>query len=473
MGKSNWYDMREFMAFLEEKGELVHMHDEVDPKVAGGLTAISLYSGSPAVVFENVKGADVPCLVGTLATQERFLWALGIDRMDQLNEEWCRRTEKLIPPKIVKDAPCQECVIEEKDIDINKICNIVWHDKDKSPFSVTLGLSITKDLYTGKQNAGIYRGENFDNPSKSVSWGAPEYTHGRQHFMQYEEANKPMPIAIVTGVDPITLIVGATRTPPDVDEFELAGALRQEPLEMVKCQTIDIYVPATAEWVFEGYIYPGQQRQEITEWFGEYTGHYGEQRMMPEVVIKHITHRKNAIFQGTREQWELTDSFWINGTTSQAEAYKTLKQIVPGIIDLRCNKCYEAIVKIKKLFKGHPQQVIDAVWGSTYSRYKHVIVVDEDVDIWDYESVHWALSTRVMADRDVTITSRRAGQWLDPASPLTGKGYQSGLGIDATVPKDDYEFWGNKVPPTVYDTEQLEQIKKEYPHLVKQVVRSK
>lgn len=470
MKKSNWYDMREFNDFLESQGDLVHVKDEVDPKICGALSGIQLYGKGPAVIYDNVIGADFPICVGNMASMQRFMWALGVEKESEINEEWARRTEKLIPPKIVDTAPCQEVVIDEPDIDINKYCNIVWHDKDKAPFGLTLGLSITKDIDTGVQNAGIYRGENYNNPSKSLSWGAPEYTHGRQHLMGWEEANKPMPIAIATGLDPITLMVGATRTPPNVDEFHLAGALRQEAVEMVKCQTIDIYVPATAEFIFEGYVYPHKLRQETTEWFGEFTGHYGEQRLMPEVVIHRVTHRKDACFQGTREQWENTESFFINGTTSQCEAYKTLKSLVPGIIDMRCNKTFEAIVKIKKMFKGHPQQVMDAVWGSTYSRYKHVFVVDEDVDIWDYDSLHWALSTRVDAARDITITKRRGGQWLDPSVPLTEKGYESCMGVDCTMPTEDYDFYNDPVPPTVNDPEQLEQVRKDYPEIVKQIL---
>ena len=458
--KSNWKDLREYLKFLETKKDIVYIKDEVDPTwEIGGLTRVSLQQLGPCVVFENIKGADYPCVTGTIATDRRFLWALGIEKWSELNEEWSRRTKELIPPKIVEDAVCQEEYIKDKDIDINKICNIHWHALDKKPFSGTLSISVTKDPDTGVHNAGIYRHENHEH--NILTWGAPEYTHGRQHLLKWERRGQPMPIAIVTGVDPITLMVGATRTSPNVDEFQLAGALRGEPLEMVKCQTIDLLVPATAEWVFEGYIYPGARRMEETEWFGEYTGHYGEQRLLPEIKITHITHRKNPIYQGTREQWYPSESFYLNGRTSQAEAYKTLKQIVPGIIDLRCNVAYEAIVQIDKLFKGHPQQVIDAVWGSTYSRYKHVIVVDQDIDIWDYEQVHWALSTRVKADRDVTITSNRAGQWLDPATPLHEKGWQSGMGIDATMPNEYYEFWGDEVPRTVADSETVARVKEE------------
>jgi UbiD family decarboxylase len=256
--------------------------------------------------------------------------------------------------------------------------------------------------------------------------------------------------------------VGATRASHEVDEFHLAGALRQNPVEMVKCKTIDIEVPAMAEWVFEGVMHPGVRHHEETEWFGEYTGHYGEARELPVFECKLITHRNNPIYHGTREQWYPGESFFANGRTSQAEAYRTLKKLVPGIVDMRCNVAYEAIVKIKKLFAGHPQQVMDAVWGATYAKYKHVIVVDEDVDIWDYESVHWALSTRVKADRDVTIAPRRSGQWLDPAASLKERGWQCGMGIDATMPTEEYEFWGDPVPKTVDDPEMVEKIIAKY-----------
>jgi len=452
MGKSNWKDLREFLDFCDKKGEVRHIKEEVDPDwEVNGITRIVLQELGPCIVFDKIKGADYPLVTGLLANDNRFLWSLGIDEWSEFNEEWLRRTKELIPPKILKTGVCQEETVPESDIELDKICNVKWHQLDTAPFPGTLSISITKDPDTGAQNAGIYRMGTQDR--NHLCWGAPEYTHGRQHYIKYERRGEPMPMAVVTGVDPVVEIVAATRTPPDVDEFHLAGALRREPVEMVKCKTIDIEVPATAEWVFEGFIYPGAREMEQTARFGEYTSHYGEGRTLPLFEIKLITHRKNPIYQGTREQWYPSESFFTNGRTSQAETYKILKSIVPGLLDLRCSVTYEAIAKIDKLFKGHAQQVIDAIWGATYSRYKHVIVVDKDVDIWDYESVHWALCTRVKADRDVTIVSRRAGQWLDPAVPLREKGWQAGMGIDATMPTEDYEFWGDKVPATVDDPE--------------------
>ncbi len=452
MGKSDWKDLREFVAFCDKKGHVRRIKEEVDPDwEVNGITRVMMQRLGPLLVFENVKGADYPLVSNLLANEQRFLWALDVEKWADFNEEWARRTEKLIPPKIVKNAPCQEVTISEKDIDIGRICNVKWHILDKKAFPGTLSISVTKDPETGVQNAGIYRME-LEGKNK-LGWGAPEYTHGRQHLMKYEEMNKPMPMALVTGVDPITEIMGATRTPPGVDEFALAGALRRAPLEMVKCKMSDILVPANAEWIFEGVFHPGVRYHEDTEWFGEYTSHYGEARTLPVFEVKLITHRKNPIYHGTREQWYPGESFFAHGRPSQAEAYKTIKKLVPGIIDMRCNVCFEAIVKIKKLFPGHPQQVMDAVWGATYSKYKHVIVVDEDIDIWDYESVHWAVSTRVKADRDVTISPRRSGQWLDPASSLRERGWQTCMGIDATLPTEEYAFWGDKVPPIVDDPE--------------------
>ena len=448
MGKRNWYDMREFMEFVEKKGDLIHVSEEVNPEwEVNGITRIGLQEFAPAIVFDRIKGMDFPMVTNLLGADRRFLWAMGLEEWSQFNEEWVRRTEKFIPPKMVKSGPCQEKIISGDAIDLNRICNVKWHQYDGGPFPGTLGVSITKDPDSSLLNAGIYRMGTLG--KNQLGWGAPAYTHGRQHYMKYEKLGKPMPMAVVTGYDPVVFTVACTRTPPDVDEFHLAGALRGEPLDMVRCQTIDIEVPATCEFVFEGFVKPEYRHMEGG--FGEYTGYYGEARSNPVFEVTRVTHRKDPVFLGAREQWYPSDSAVVVGKASQAEAYRTLKKVVPGVLDLRCDVTYEAIVKIDKLFKGHPQQVIDAVWGCTYARYKHVIVVDKDIDIWDYNSVHWALSTRVKADRDVLIHPRQAGQWLDPAIPLKPKGWQAGLGIDATMPWEEYEFYGETAPRTVDD----------------------
>ncbi len=459
MGKRKWYDMREFLAFLESKKDVMHIREQVDPGwEINGITRLGLQEHGPAIVFDRIKGADYPLVTNLLGTDRRYLWALGIDRWSDFNEEWIRRTEKMVPWRVVKNAPCQEVVINGKAIDLHRICNTVWHQYDGGEFPGTLSVSVTKDPDSGVLNAGIYRMHTLSR--NTLGWGAPEYTHGRQHYMKYEKLGKPMPMAVITGYDPTVFICASTRTPPDVDEFQIAGALRGEPLDMVKCQLSDIVVPATSEWVFEGVVRPGVRK--IEGGFGEYTGYYGEARSNPVFEVQRITHRKNPIFLGAREQWYPSDSALSVGKSSQAVAFKTLRELVPGVLDMRCDVTYEAIVKIDKLFPGHPQQVMDAVWGATYARYKHVIVVDKDIDIWNYDSVHWALSTRVRADRDVNILPRRAGQWLDPAVSLREKGWQTGFGIDATMPDEEYRFWGEKPPRTVDDPEIVEKVLKKW-----------
>lgn len=453
MSRRCWHDMREFVAFLESQGDLVHIADEVDPHwEINGITRIGLQANGPAVMFDRIQGADFPMVANLLAADRRFLWALGIEKWADFNEEWCRRTAKMVPPRIVERGACQEVVLEGDAIDLRRICNTVWHQYDGGEFPGTLSVSITRDPENGILNAGIYRMGTLGR--NTLGWGAPEYTHGRQHYIKYERLGQPMPMAVVTGYDPSVFIVASTRTPPNVDEFRIAGALRGEPLEMVRCQSIDLPVPATSEFVFEGYVRPGHRA--IEGGFGEYTGFYGEARSNPVFEVHRITHRRNPIYLGAREQWYPSESALSVGKSSQAVAYQTLKSLVPGVLDLRCDVTYEAIVKIDKLFPGHPQQVMDAVWGATYARYKHVIVVDKDVDIWDYNQVHWALSTRVNAERDVTILPRRAGQWLDPAVALRNKGWQSALGIDATLPTEEYQFWGEKPPRLVNDPEIVE-----------------
>lgn len=450
MLKSNWHDMREYLEFLDKKNDLYRIGDEVDPDwEINGITRLGLQDHGPALQFDNIKGCDYPMVANLLGTDRRFLWALGLEEWSTFNEEWCRRTDNPVKPRIVNSAPCQEVVIEGSDIKLDSICNTIWHQHDGGRFPGTLSVSITKDPDTGVLNAGIYRmGTLADN---KLGWGAPEYTHGRQHYMKYERRGQPMPMAVVTGYDPTVFIVASTRTPPGIDEFEVASALRGAPLDMVMCEDLGIPVPATSEFVFEGFVRPGHR--EIEGGFGEYTGYYGEARSNPVFEVTRVTMRKNPIYLGAREQWYPSESAFSVGKSSQAVAYKTVKSLVPGVLDMRCDVSYEAIVKIDKLFPGHPQQVMDAVWGGTYARYKHVIVVDKDIDIWNYDSVHWALSTRVRADRDVNILPRRAGQWLDPAVSLREKGWQTGLGIDATMCNEEYEFWGEKAPLTVDDPE--------------------
>ena len=181
MGKRKWYDMREFLAFLESKEDVMHIREQVDPGwEINGITRLGLQEHGPAIVFDRIKGADFPLVTNLLGTDRRYLWALGIDKWSDFNHEWIRRTEKMVPWRVVQDAPCQEVVINGKDIDLHRICNAVWHQHDGGEFPGTLSVSVTKDPESGVLNAGIYRMHTLGR--NALGWGAPEYTHGRQQY---------------------------------------------------------------------------------------------------------------------------------------------------------------------------------------------------------------------------------------------------------------------------------------------------
>jgi len=209
MGKANWYDMREFMDALEERGQLLRISEKVDPSwEINGLTRIALQDRAPALLFENIEGTDYPMVANLLGEDQRYLFSLGIEKWSDYNAEWIRRTENYIPPRMVDSGPCQEEVIEGDDIDLHKICNTVWHEHDGGEFPGTLSISITRDRDTGVLNTGIYRMHTLS--KNTLGWGAPEYTHGRQHYMMYERADEEMPMAVATGYDPTVMVVSST-----------------------------------------------------------------------------------------------------------------------------------------------------------------------------------------------------------------------------------------------------------------------
>ncbi len=173
MKKSNWKDMREFLEFLEERGEVIHIKEEVDPEwEVNGITRAVLQELGPVIVFDNIRGADYPLVTGLLASDKRFLWSLGLEDWRGFNEEWLKRTSQLIPPKIVKTGACREETVSESKIALNRICNVKWHQHDGGPFPGTLSISVTKDTDTGAQNAGIYRMATHDR--NHLGWGTPK-----------------------------------------------------------------------------------------------------------------------------------------------------------------------------------------------------------------------------------------------------------------------------------------------------------
>ncbi|MBI4186100.1 MAG: UbiD family decarboxylase [Chloroflexi bacterium] len=455
-------DLREFIALLEKEGLLARVKAEVDPEwEINGVTKNLQEAAGPAVLFENVKGHNVSIVCGIIGTPKHLALALEMDASvseKEITEEWIRRTEHPIPPKLVKTGPCKEKILVGGKADLNAIFPPVkWHKEDRAPFIGTLGLQVTRDPETGVQNTGIYR--MMVRTKNETSLLMCPHTHGLQHLQRWQRSypGKPMPVAVVFGPEPCYLLAAGARFrhPPAEDAY--AGALRQEPLELVKCETCDLEVPATSEIILEGEVYPEELEPDGP--FGEYTGFQGGAQHANVFHLKAITHRNNPIFQGTREGapkgrgWVESGLLWIKG--EEYLLYKALKK-VDGVVDVSVpiwSSGFHAIVSIRTLRRGQPLEIMQKIWSDPEfgSLIKHVIVVDEGVDVRNPKEVEWAIANLVQGDRDILVIPRCLGESLDVSQSYSKRDWLAHTGIDATMPIYEYEAEGTEPPPLCDD----------------------
>ncbi|MBI4185935.1 MAG: UbiD family decarboxylase [Chloroflexi bacterium] len=443
-------DLRGFVALLEKKGLLARVKTEVDPAwEVNGVANKLINVDGPAVLFENIRGHKVPLLCNLIGTLQRLALALGMDTVDdkEITEEWIKRIEHPIPPKLVKTGPCKENILTGEKADLNTIFPPVkWHKKDGAPYIGTLGLQVTKDPQTGVQNTGIYR--MMYRTKNETGMLMPSYQHGGQHLRKWARLHpgKPMPIAVAIGTDPVYLLAAGAKFqhPPSEDDY--VGALRKEPLELVKCETCDLAVPATAEIILEGEVYPDELKLDGP--FGEYTGHQGDAQMLHVFHLKTITHRDNPIFLGEREGYPSETGF-ITVKGKEYLAYSKLKKL-PGVVDVHAPRhgcAFKLVISLRKLWPGHVNEIIHAVWGDpNLHRFKYVVVVDENVDIRNPVHVEWAVSNYVQPDRDILIARRSPGGVLDVSQPYSRRGWSAHWGVDATMPSEEYQAEGTEAP---------------------------
>ncbi|MBI2831920.1 MAG: UbiD family decarboxylase [Chloroflexi bacterium] len=461
-------DLREFIALLEQKGHLVRVKAEVNPSwEINGITNKLTRENGPAVLFENAGGHKVPVLSELLGrSQRRYALALGLDTDDVrvIRDEWLKRINHPITPRLVKTGPCKENILTGDRADLNAIFPpVLWHKGDGAPFVGTQGLQVTRDPETGVQNTGVYRQMVFSKNETSLMM--QPFQHGAQHLQKWVRLypGKPMPVAVVIGPEPCYLITagGKFSHPPSEDAY--AGGLRQEPLDLVKCETCNLEVPATAEIILEGEVFPEERRTDGP--FGEFTGFIGGLQACNVFHLKAITHRHSPIFQGEREGYPSEGGF-ISATGMEYLLYQRLKH-VNGFLDvhLPLSGClFEAIVSMRVLRRGQPFQMMQRIWGDPEvgGYIKHIIAVDEGVDIRDRDEVAWAIATHVQADRDVVInprcpeTSLDVSQ-IDPARRLAAK-----MGIDATFPVYEYRDSGKEPPVLCSDLDILAKVKAQW-----------
>jgi len=464
-------DLREFIDFLEQRGELKRISAEIDPHLE--MTEIcdrTLRAGGPALLFENPKGFDIPVLGNLFGTPERVAMGMGQENISALREVgellaflkepdppkgmkdlWEKRHQFKpilnMPAKLVKKAPCQQVVIEGDDVDLGKLPIQTCWPEDAGPL-VTWPLVITRGPEKERQNLGIYRQQVIGKNKLIMRWLS--HRGGALDFRdwQLKHPGEPFPVAVALGADPATILGAVTPVPDSLSEYAFAGLLRGERTEVVQCLGSNLQVPASAEFILEGYLYPDEMADEGP--FGDHTGYYNEVDQFPVFTVERITHRKNPIYHSTYTG-RPPDEPAILGVALNEVFVPILRKQFPEIVDfyLPPEGCsYRmAVVTMKKQYPGHAKRVMMGVWSflRQFMYTKFVVVTDDDVNARDWNDVIWAMTTRMDPRRDTVIIDNTPIDYLDFASPVSGLG--SKIGFDATnkMPGETNREWGKPI----------------------------
>jgi len=473
----NFMDTRRWCSLLEQQGELRRIGAEVDWDCEiGAIARRVLEKKGPALLFENIKGyRDGRCsklFVSSLGSRSRLALALGFPP-DVPNRELIQyvmdKNRETIPPVRVETGPVKEVIVRGDAIDQTEFPIPKWHYLEGGRYIHTFSAIVTRDPDTGVMNVGMYRGmigQKNTAPFLLVKGGQ----HWGAHFVKWAARGQPMPVACVVGWDPIMGFLAGSPVAPGLCEWDVMGAYRQEPARLVRCETSDLEVPADAEVVFEGFISDDPSTYEIEGPFGEYTGYVSDiPTRRPTMQISCITHRRDPIFSGSLEG-TLPGSYSENSVMSSVQragiAWNILKGAgIPGILDVYAPPITNGVnirIQIKKHYQGQPKQIAAALWGNSAAqyRYKHVIVVEEDIDPADDEQVEWAYAHRVNAgEGGIVIFPGIFGSPIDPSTPLEDRDVaQLGTGLWNRVLIDATRNWKNprraewnneRFPPTV------------------------
>ncbi len=463
-----YHDLRDFLSQLEKRGELKRISAAVSPVLE--MTEICdrvLKAQGPALLFENPAGFSIPVLANLFGTPRRVALGMGEESAEALREvgkllaylkepeppsglkdAWDKlpvlRQVLNMAPKVLGSAPCQEVVSEGAAVDLGSFPIQTCWPGDAGPI-ITWGLTVTRGPSKSRQNLGIYR-QQVIGPNKVIMrWLA--HRGGALDYRDHNAANpgQPFPVAVALGADPATILGAVTPVPDTLSEYQLAGLLRGSKTELVKCIGSDLQVPASSEIVLEGVIHPGEDALEGP--FGDHTGYYNERERFPVFTIERITTRRRPIYHSTYTG-KPPDEPSVLGVALNEVFVPLLTKQFPEIVDfyLPSEGCsYRiAVVSMRKQYAGHAKRVMFGIWSylRQFMYTKFIIVVDDDIDVRDWKSVIWAVTTRVDAARDVLIAENTPIDYLDFASPVAGLG--SKMGVDATNkwPGETSRNWG-------------------------------
>ena len=406
-------------------------------------------NGGPALLFENVVGSPAPVVTFLFGSLKRINMVLGTADEKETIQRYLNALGKRWPePEIVKDGPCKEEIIVDPDL-TKHVPNITWGELDGGPY-ITLPLVITKDRDTLQRNVGIYR-FMIHGPQEGRMLLSPTQ-HGGMMLKKSERNNEPLEMAIALGGDPVLYIAAVSSLGYGEDEFALAGAIRGEPLKLVKCETIDLEVPATAECVIEGEILPNVRRPEGP--FGEYTGYYGKRGDRAVFRVKCITRRKDYVFPGAymTKPFPPNEDTILRSVPVDGGILTQARKIIPEIRNFHMfrssGSSYGGVVQIdEKPYQNYAKQVMDAIWAThTGCWIKVLIVVDKDIDIYELNDVMWAICTRVQPYEDTVVVNHHIGAPLDPSAARPGDSSLIGIDVPIKVPERFVEYPPFSIP---------------------------
>jgi len=464
-------DLRDFIQLLEKRGQLQRITAEIDPNLE--MTEIcdrTLRGGGPALLFENPKGFDTPVLANLFGTPERVALGMGEESVAALREvgellaflkepeppkglkdAWSKMPQFKqvlnMGPKVVRKASCQQVVLEGEAVDLHQLPIQTCWPGDAAPL-ITWPLVVTRGPNKERQNLGIYRMQLIGKNKLIMRWLS--HRGGALDFREWQQAHpgEPYPVSVALGADPATILGAVTPVPDTLSEYAFAGLLRGGKTEVTQCLGNDLQVPASAEFVLEGNIYPDEMAPEGP--FGDHTGYYNEVDQFPVFTVERITHRKQPIYHSTYTG-RPPDEPAILGVALNEVFVPILKKQFPEIVDfyLPPEGCsYRlAVVTMKKQYPGHAKRVMMGVWSflRQFMYTKFVIVTDDDVNARDWQDVIWAMTTRMDPARDTTLVENTPIDYLDFASPVSGLGSKMGLDATNKWPGETEREWGEPI----------------------------
>ncbi|ANS73279.1 4-hydroxybenzoate decarboxylase [Paenibacillus yonginensis] len=447
-------DLRSYLSQLVQQNESqVRLVDtEVDPRfgITAYAAALAEKGDYPALLFNKVKGSDIACISNLLTSYERIALYLGCDVQD-IPRVYGEKLQKPIDPVVIErsEATVKQQVIEEKDVDLSKLPIPVHNELDGGPY-LSAGVMIIRDPDSGLINAGIYRHQIFNERDMGV-WFLGAH-HGGLIYKKYKQQGKPAPIAIALGHHPGFLMGAVSRVQGIGGEYEAAGALMGEALELVKADTSDLLVPAHAEIILEGEILPDNDHAEGP--FGEWPGHYLGGGSVPTIRITRITHRNNAIFQDIVASGR--EHLVVGGVPRSGSIYQTVKQVVPSLktVNVPFYSRMNCYISLRKERDSDVKKAAFAALNTEQENLRHIVVVDEDIDVFNGEEIAWAIGTRFDAERDLLVIPKWNGpggllptNWEYNAEGKNTPRMSSAVVVDATKPAPPVVFPKRAVVP--------------------------